>query len=84
VLTVSDNGSGIEAGLLPRIFELFSQGVRRPDRADGGLGLGLALVRKIVELHGGSVAAYSDGPGMGSRFVIRLPLHTMPEHAARQ
>jgi signal transduction histidine kinase len=82
LLTVSDNGSGIEAGLLPRIFDLFSQGVRRPDRADGGLGLGLALVRKIVELHGGSVAAYSEGPGQGSRFVIRLPLHDMREAAA--
>jgi signal transduction histidine kinase len=81
VLAVSDNGSGIEAGLLPRIFELFSQGVRRPDRADGGLGLGLALVRKIVELHGGSVAAYSEGPGMGSRFVIRLPLCDAQEAA---
>jgi len=79
LLTVSDNGSGIEAGLLPRIFDLFSQGARRPDRADGGLGLGLALVHKIVELHGGSVAAYSDGPGKGSRFVIRLPLHDVPQ-----
>ncbi|CAN7265539.1 HAMP domain-containing sensor histidine kinase [Pseudoduganella sp. LjRoot289] len=78
LLTVTDNGSGIEAGLLPRIFELFSQGVRRPDRADGGLGLGLALVRKIVELHGGSVAAYSEGVGKGSSFVIRLPLCPVP------
>ncbi|MYN06198.1 sensor histidine kinase [Pseudoduganella aquatica] len=78
VLSVSDNGSGIEPGLLPRIFDLFSQGARRPDRADGGLGLGLALVHKIVELHGGSVAAYSEGPGQGSRFEIRLPLCPAP------
>ncbi|MES2263727.1 MAG: ATP-binding protein [Pseudomonadota bacterium] len=77
-LTVSDNGGGIEPDLLPRIFELFSQGARRPDRAAGGLGLGLALVRKIVELHGGSVGAHSEGPGQGSCFTIRLPLCEKP------
>jgi signal transduction histidine kinase len=78
VLSVSDNGSGIEPDLLPRIFDLFSQGVRRPDRAAGGLGLGLALVRKIVELHGGTVTAYSAGPGSGSCFTIRLPMCEAP------
>ncbi|MBY0241931.1 MAG: HAMP domain-containing histidine kinase [Burkholderiaceae bacterium] len=78
VLSVADYGSGIEPDLLPRIFELFSQGARRPDRAAGGLGLGLALVRKIVELHGGSVSADSEGPGCGSCFTIRLPMCAAP------
>jgi signal transduction histidine kinase len=74
---VSDNGNGIEPELLPRVFELFSQGRRTPDRDTGGLGLGLALVRKLVELHGGSVMAYSEGVGMGSRFTIELPAADM-------
>lgn len=78
VLTVSDKGSGIDAGLLPRVFELFSQGEQAPDRAQGGLGLGLALVRSLVELHGGTVAAHSDGAGQGSRFTVRLPLVEAP------
>ncbi|GAB2845253.1 hypothetical protein GCM10027277_11650 [Pseudoduganella ginsengisoli] len=78
VLSVIDNGSGIEPDLLPRIFDLFSQGARRPDRAAGGLGLGLALVRKIVELHGGTVTAYSEGVGKGSCFTIRLPMCEAP------
>ncbi|MCE3602095.1 HAMP domain-containing histidine kinase [Massilia sp. P8910] len=72
-IEVSDNGNGIEPELLPRIFELFSQGRRTPDRTTGGLGLGLALVRKLVELHGGSVIACSEGVGKGSRFTIELP-----------
>jgi signal transduction histidine kinase len=78
VLSVADNGTGIEPDLLPRIFDLFSQGARRPDRAAGGLGLGLALVRKIVELHGGTVSAYSEGVGKGSCFTIRLPMCEAP------
>lgn len=82
VLSVADHGSGIEPDLLPRIFELFSQGARRPDRAAGGLGLGLALVRKIVELHGGTVTAYSDGVGKGSCFTIRLPMCDAPQETA--
>lgn len=82
VLSVADNGSGIEPDLLPRIFDLFSQGARRPDRAAGGLGLGLALVRKIVELHGGTVTAYSEGAGKGSCFTIRLPMCDAPEETA--
>lgn len=72
-LTVSDNGVGIAAALLPAIFELFTQAERSPDRAQGGLGLGLALVRSLVELQGGSVSAHSAGAGQGSRFVVRLP-----------
>ena len=73
VVRVKDNGSGISADLLPRIFDLFIQGHRSSDRAQGGLGLGLALVKNLVALHGGSVVARSDGLGKGSEFVIRLP-----------
>ncbi|MES2901715.1 MAG: hybrid sensor histidine kinase/response regulator [Pseudomonadota bacterium] len=73
-LRVSDNGSGIEPALLPHIFDLFTQGERTPDRAQGGLGLGLALVKSMVALHGGRVTAYSDGPGKGSVFSLYLPM----------
>ncbi|MDQ3205233.1 MAG: ATP-binding protein [Pseudomonadota bacterium] len=72
-LVVTDTGAGIEAPLLPHVFELFTQGARTPDRSQGGLGIGLALVRSIVELHGGSVQASSAGPGQGSRFTVELP-----------
>ena len=71
---VQDNGCGIDRALLPRVFELFSQAERTPDRAMGGLGLGLALVSSLVDLHGGSVSAHSDGAGQGSLFSVRLPL----------
>jgi CheY-like chemotaxis protein len=74
VLQVRDNGIGIGADLLPVVFDLFTQAQRTPDRAQGGLGLGLALVKKLVELHEGSVEAHSDGPGKGSRFTVRLSL----------
>ena len=74
VLSVSDDGAGLSAELLPRIFELFTQAPETLDRAKGGLGIGLTLVRSLVELHGGSVTAASDGPGRGSRFTVRLPL----------
>ncbi len=73
-LSVKDNGIGIEAALLPNIFELFTQAKRTPDRAQGGLGLGLALVRSMVNLHGGQVEAHSAGPGRGSCFSVVLPL----------
>lgn len=73
VLTVSDNGIGMSQALLARVFDLFVQAERSPDRAAGGLGLGLALVRSLVSMHGGSVAASSDGAGQGSRFEVRLP-----------
>jgi len=73
VLEVSDNGIGIDSAILPRIFDLFVQAERRLDRSVGGVGIGLTLVRRIVELHGGTVVASSSGPGMGSRFVVRLP-----------
>jgi signal transduction histidine kinase len=74
-LSVSDTGEGIPADLLPDIFNLFTQLDRTSGHAQGGLGIGLALVRKLVEMHGGSVTAHSDGVGKGSRFVLRLPLH---------
>ncbi len=70
---VTDTGIGLRADQLEGIFELFTQGDRTLARSEGGLGLGLALVRRLVELHGGSVAATSEGPGRGSQFVVRLP-----------
>lgn len=73
-IRVSDNGSGIAAALLPLIFDLFTQGDRTPDRAQGGLGLGLSLVKNITALHGGQVKAHSDGVGSGSTFTVTLPL----------
>jgi PAS domain S-box-containing protein len=73
VLTVQDTGTGIGADLLPHVFDMFVQGPRGSDRAEGGLGLGLSLVKSLTELHGGTVAAHSDGPGCGSRFTVRLP-----------
>jgi CheY-like chemotaxis protein len=73
LMTVSDNGIGIAAELLPTVFDLFSQAERTPDRAQGGLGLGLALVKSLVELHGGSVSASSEGRDSGSEFTVRLP-----------
>jgi PAS domain S-box-containing protein len=76
VLRVRDNGRGIDPVLLPSLFELFVQGPRGPDRAEGGLGLGLSLVRMLTALHGGTVSASSDGPGLGSEFTVRLPAST--------
>lgn len=73
VLAVSDTGVGISAELLPHVFDVFVQGSITLDRAQGGLGIGLALVRRLVELHGGTVAAHSAGAGAGSTFTIRLP-----------
>ncbi len=81
-LTVQDDGGGIDLDLLPHVFDLFTQAERTPDRAQGGLGLGLALVKSLVELHAGSVSAHSDGPGMGSRFVVRLP--RTPDHSGSE
>ncbi|MFC0679504.1 PAS domain-containing protein [Lysobacter korlensis] len=73
-ITVSDNGIGIEPSLLPSVFDLFTQGERTLDRSQGGLGIGLALVERIVRLHGGEVRAWSEGPGFGSTFTVVLPL----------
>ncbi|TYQ21494.1 UNVERIFIED_ORG: PAS domain S-box-containing protein [Zoogloea ramigera] len=73
-IEVTDTGCGIEPALLPHVFDLFIQAKRTPDRQQGGLGLGLALVQRIAALHDGSVRAFSDGAGLGSRFVITLPV----------
>ena len=74
LLRVSDNGEGIAADVLPTLFEPFAQADHSLDRTGGGLGLGLSMVKGLVELHGGSVAARSAGPGQGSTFSVRLPL----------
>jgi hypothetical protein len=74
VLSVRDEGVGISGDLLPRIFDLFVQGDRSLERSEGGLGIGLTLVRMLVEMHGGTVTARSEGPGAGTEFVVRLPV----------
>jgi two-component system CheB/CheR fusion protein len=74
VVTVRDTGTGIQPEMLPRLFHAFSQADSTLDRSKGGLGLGLALVKGLAEMHGGSVSAASDGPGKGAAFTIRLPL----------
>jgi signal transduction histidine kinase len=73
-LSVSDNGEGLSLEVQQKAFDLFAQGDATLPQARGGLGVGLALVRQIVDLHGGTIQAYSEGPGRGSQFVIRLPL----------
>ncbi|HEY4182267.1 MAG TPA: response regulator [Kofleriaceae bacterium] len=84
-IRVVDNGRGIPADLLPHVFDVFVQGERTRGRREGGLGIGLALVRNLVELHGGSVRADSDGPGTGSTFTVRWPRasHETPTVAMR-
>jgi CheY-like chemotaxis protein len=74
VVQVRDNGVGIPAAMLPRIFDLFTQVDRGGDRSQGGLGIGLSLVRRLVEMHGGRVVARSGGAGAGSEFSVSLPL----------
>jgi signal transduction histidine kinase len=76
VIRVTDTGIGIPQELLPRLFELFSQVHSNSERSYGGLGIGLALVRRLTEMHGGTVSARSDGPGCGSEFTILLPVLT--------
>jgi len=76
VLHVTDDGIGMDPGLVTRVFDLFTQAERTPDRSQGGLGLGLALVKSLVELHGGSVSAASAGLGRGSTFTVRLPRYS--------
>lgn len=88
VLRVRDDGMGIPADLLPRVFDVFVQADRSLDRTQSGLGIGLTLVRTIVSLHGGTVAAHSEGSGLGAEFVVRLPAAASrsapsPEPAAR-
>jgi PAS domain S-box-containing protein len=73
VVTIKDSGIGIPAEALPRVFDMFSQADRSIGRSQGGLGIGLFLVRRVVDMHGGAVEARSDGPGCGSEFTVRLP-----------
>jgi CheY-like chemotaxis protein len=79
VIEVSDNGRGIEPSLLPHLFERFRQGERQPSDRQSGLGLGLSITRHLVEMHGGSVEAATEGEGKGATFTIRLPLHVAEE-----
>lgn len=72
-ISVSDTGQGIDPQMLPHVFEMFTQGDRSPSRSQGGLGIGLTLVKRLVEAHGGEVRAASPGPGQGSTFTVRLP-----------
>ncbi len=73
VVRVRDNGAGMAPSLVPKVFDLFTQGDRMPDRSQGGLGLGLTLVKRLVEMHGGTAEARSAGSGKGSEFTVRLP-----------
>ena len=73
IVEVRDPGAGIDAQLLPHLFDLFLQGDRTLDRAQGGLGVGLTIVKLLVEMHGGTVEVHSAGLGKGSEFRIRLP-----------
>ena len=83
-ISVEDDGIGIDADLLPSVFDLFTQSSRTLDRSQGGLGIGLTLVRNLVELHGGSVSAFSAGPGCGSRFQVFLPIVQPVEAPTRE
>jgi len=83
VVRVTDTGIGIAAEMLPKVFDLFAQADHSPDREEGGLGIGLALVRELVDLHGGTVEASSPGPGQGAEFIVRLPLAARPALEAR-
>jgi signal transduction histidine kinase/DNA-binding response OmpR family regulator len=78
IIEISDNGVGISNELLPRVFDLFVQSDRSLDRSQGGLGIGLAVVKRLVEMHGGRVNAASDGVGRGARIEIRLPMMSAP------
>jgi two-component system CheB/CheR fusion protein len=78
VIAVQDSGVGIAAEILPKVFDLFVQSKETLDRSDGGMGVGLTLVKTIIELHGGTVSASSEGPGKGSEFRVRLPLYPHP------
>ncbi|SFM13417.1 hybrid sensor histidine kinase/response regulator [Rugamonas rubra] len=81
-VAVKDNGVGISAALQPFVFDLFTQGFRSLERAQGGLGIGLALVRTLVEMHGGAVRVRSEGIGLGSEFIVELPLAPAPAAVA--
>ena len=84
VIAVSDNGTGIAPEVLPHIFDLFTQGPRSLARSEGGLGVGLNVVRNLVTMHGGTITAESAGIGQGSRFILRLPACALPDAAPPQ
>jgi PAS domain S-box-containing protein len=77
-IAVEDTGIGLAADFLPRVFDLFTQGEQALDRASGGLGIGLSVVRRLAEMHGGSIEAASDGPGRGATFTLTLPCFGLP------
>jgi signal transduction histidine kinase len=83
VISVRDNGIGLSADMLPVVFEMFMQVDRSTNRSEGGLGIGLTLVKNLVEQHGGSIAAHSDGSGKGSEFTVRLPITVPASHESR-
>jgi PAS domain S-box-containing protein len=84
LVRVRDEGAGIRAELLPHVFELFVQGERSLDRSQGGLGIGLTVVQRLIALHGGTITAHSEGPGKGSEFIIRLPGLAEPAKPAQR
>jgi CheY-like chemotaxis protein/two-component sensor histidine kinase len=83
VIRVQDNGIGISREMLSKVFDLFAQADRTLERSSGGLGIGLALVRRLVEMHGGSVRAHSGGPGQGTEMMVRLPMSAEDQMPAR-
>lgn len=82
MLRVKDDGIGIDPAAIPHMFEMFAQGKRSLARSEGGLGIGLTLVKALVEMHGGSIMATSDGPGLGSEFAVRFPAARSPSAPA--
>jgi signal transduction histidine kinase len=74
IIKVLDNGIGLTPEMIPHIFDIFTQANRSEQHVQGGLGIGLALVRGIVQMHGGTVEAHSPGPNQGSEFIVRLPI----------
>ncbi|HEX4948830.1 MAG TPA: ATP-binding protein [Blastocatellia bacterium] len=83
LIRIRDDGIGIGTETLPHVFELFTQADRSLDRAQGGLGIGLTLVKRIVEMHGGKVEAFSDGPGKGSEFIVHLPVVSAADESSK-
>jgi signal transduction histidine kinase/CheY-like chemotaxis protein len=84
VVTIADNGVGIPHEMLSKVFEMFAQVDLSLERTQGGLGIGLSLVRQLVEMHGGRVQAHSDGPGQGSEFTVTLPMSSSSHHSGAQ